>query len=81
MEKAHEISKFIGSNSDVLGGTPVFNGTRVPVSILFDYLIGGDTLQDFLDNYPTVKKTVAKRVIELSAENLLKNKAENETAA
>lgn len=81
MEKAHEISKFISSNPDVLGGTPVFNGTRVPVSILFDYLIGGDTLQDFLDNYPTVKKTVAKRVIELSAENLLKNKAENETAA
>ncbi|QAA82177.1 DUF433 domain-containing protein [Aequorivita sp. H23M31] len=71
MEKGNDISKFISSDPGILGGTPVFLGTRVPVSILFDYLKGGDTLQDFLDNYPTIKKSVAKKVIELSAETLL----------
>lgn len=81
MEKAQKISKFISFDPDILGGIPVFSGTRVPVSILFDYLKGGDSLQDFLNNYPTVKKTVAKKIIQLSAENLLKKKAENETAA
>ena len=81
MEKAPKISKLISSDPDILGGTPVFIGTRVPVSILFDYLKGGDTLQNFLDNYPTVAQQLAKKVIELSAENLLNNKAKNETAA
>ena len=81
MGNAQNISKFITFDLDVLGGTPVFIGTRVPVSILFDYLKGGDSLQDFLENYPTVKKSTAKKVIELSAENLLKKKAQNETAA
>lgn len=81
MEKTQKISKLISSDPNVLGGTPVFIGTRVPVSILFDYLKGGDMLQDFLDNYPTVTKLVAKKVIELSVENLLNNKAKNETAA
>ncbi len=81
MQKAQKISKYITSDLGILGGTPVFKDTRVPVSILFDYLKGGDTLQDFLENYPTVRKSVAKRVIELSAENLLEIKAKNETAA
>lgn len=81
MLKAKKISQFISSTLDILGGTPVFKDTRVPVFILFDYLKGGDTLQDFLENYPTVKKSVAKKVIELSAANLLEIKADNETAA
>lgn len=71
MEEAQNISKFISSDPGILGGTPVFLVTPVPVSILFDYLKGGDTLQDFLDNYPTIKKSVAKKAIELSAETLL----------
>lgn len=81
MEKAQNISKFITSDPDILRGVPVFAGTRIPVSILFDYLKGGDTLQEFLDNYPSIKKSVAKKIIELSAENLLNKKAQNETAA
>lgn len=81
MEKAQNISKFITSDPDILSGVPVFAGTRIPVSILFDYLKGGDTLQEFLDNYPSIKKSVAKKIIELSAENLLNKKAQNETAA
>ena len=39
-----------------MGGSPVFSGTRVPVDILFDYLENGDTIELFLENYPTVKK-------------------------
>jgi uncharacterized protein (DUF433 family) len=41
---------------DILGGTPVFKGTRVPVAALFDYLAAGDPLERFLDHFPTVKR-------------------------
>ena len=41
-------------NPNILGGTPVFPGTRVPIRILFEHLEAGDQLVDFLDNYPTV---------------------------
>ena len=41
---------------DVMGGTPVFAGTRVPVQTLIDYLEGGDTIDDFLDEFPTVRR-------------------------
>ena len=40
---------------DILGGAPVFRSTRVPVSTLFDYLAAGDTVERFLDHFPTVK--------------------------
>lgn len=41
---------------DVMGGTPVFAGTRVPVQTLIDYLEGGDTIDDFLEGFPTVRR-------------------------
>jgi uncharacterized protein (DUF433 family) len=41
---------------DILGGTPVFRGTRVPIKYLFDFLEIGDTIDEFLENYPTVKR-------------------------
>lgn len=41
-------------SQDVLGGTPVFAGTRVPVQTLIDYLEGGETIDDFLEGFPTV---------------------------
>jgi uncharacterized protein (DUF433 family) len=41
---------------DVLGGTPVFAGTRVPIQTLIDYLEGGETIDDFLDGFPTVSR-------------------------
>ena len=41
---------------DILGGTPVFRGTRVPIQTLFDYLEGGETLEDLLDGFPTVSR-------------------------
>ena len=49
---------------DVLGGTPVFSGTRVPVRILIEYLEAGDRLDDFLDNFPTVSRSQAIEVLE-----------------
>ena len=44
------------SDPDICGGTPVFVGTRVPVTRLFDYLEGGETLERFLDQFPSVSR-------------------------
>ncbi|HIG31666.1 MAG TPA: DUF433 domain-containing protein [Verrucomicrobiales bacterium] len=41
-------------NSDILGGLPVFRGTRVPIGKLFDYLMRGGTVQEFLEDFPTI---------------------------
>ena len=46
----------ISCSPDILGGTPVFFGTRVPVQTLLDYLEGGETIDDFLKGFPTVKR-------------------------
>ena len=51
-------------NPEVLGGTPVFRGTRVPIQTLFDYLEGGDTLDQFLEQYPAVSRELAIAAIE-----------------
>ena len=50
------ISSVVHSDPDILGGTPVFVGTRVPVRTLLDYLAAGDTLEEFLDHFPTVSR-------------------------
>jgi uncharacterized protein (DUF433 family) len=47
---------FITSTPDILGGTPVFRGTRVPVQTLIEYLEGGQTIDDFLEGFPTVTR-------------------------
>lgn len=51
-------------NSQVLGGTPVFRDTRVPFQALLDYLEGGQTLNDFLDDFPTVSREAAVAALE-----------------
>jgi uncharacterized protein (DUF433 family) len=58
-------------NADILGGTPVFRGTRVPIQTLFDYLEGGDTLEDFLLGFPTVTRESAVAALEEAKELLL----------
>ena len=58
--------RVINIDKDILSGTPVFNGTRVPVSILFDYL-EDNQLEEFLENYPTVSKEQVSAVIRLAA--------------
>lgn len=50
------ISTVVHSDPDILGGTPVFVGTRVPVRTLLAYLAAGDTLEEFLDHFPTVSR-------------------------
>ncbi len=49
-------SLVVSSSKDVMGGTPVFTGTRVPIQTLIDYLSAGDTIDDFLDGFPTVNR-------------------------
>lgn len=54
----------IDRDIDILGGTPVFSGTRVPVRILIEYLEAGDRLDDFLDSHPTVSRGQAVAMLE-----------------
>jgi len=61
----------IDISPDILHGTPVFTGTRVPVKALFDYLKGGDTLAEFLDDFPTVSREQAVKALELAGEDLI----------
>ena len=56
---------------DILGGTPVFKGTRVPVSTLFDYLEKNYTLAEFLECFPSVTREMASRLLERSKSALL----------
>lgn len=49
---------------EIMHGTPVFRGTRVPVQTLFDYLEGGDSLEEFLEGFPTVSRELALRALE-----------------
>ncbi len=62
--------RVIDTNSEILGGTPVFAGTRVPVRILIEYLEAGDRLDDFLENYPTVSRSQAIGVLKRAKEAL-----------
>jgi uncharacterized protein (DUF433 family) len=57
------------SDPDILGGEPVFAGTRVPIKNLTDYLEGGDTLDTFLDHFPTVSRDQAIAFLEAAREH------------
>jgi uncharacterized protein (DUF433 family) len=58
--------KVINVDTNILGGTPVFCGTRVPVKNLFDYLETGETVNDFLQDFDSVQSYQAIRVLEMS---------------
>lgn len=64
------VASVIHSNLDILGGTPVFIGTRVPVKTLLDYLEAGDPLDEFLDHFPSVRREQVSAVLELAKEML-----------
>ncbi len=64
-------TRVIHSDPKILSGTPVFVGTRVPAKSLFDYLEGGETLDEFLHQFPTVKREQALAAIELARDSLL----------
>jgi uncharacterized protein (DUF433 family) len=64
-------SSVIHSDPDILGGTPVFIGTRVPVQALIDYLEGGHSLNEFLDDFPTVAHEMAIAALEQAKAHLI----------
>jgi uncharacterized protein (DUF433 family) len=66
-----QLSQVVRSDPDILGGTPVFVGTRVPVQSLFDHLEGGDTLDEFLHQFPSVKREQAIAALDLARDSLL----------
>lgn len=64
----------VHSDPNILGGTPVFRGTRVPVQALFDYVEAGDPLERFLDHFPSVTKEQSVAALEEAA-NLMNERA------
>jgi len=76
------MEKLINVDREILGGTPVFMGTRVPVKNLFDYLEEGEPVSEFLEDFPSVKKDQVNQVLNL-AHQLIRNltKVANESIA
>lgn len=68
---ADDLSNLIHADPDILGGTPVFVGTRVPVQTLLDYLEHGRSLDEFLDHFPSVEHRQAVGVLEVAKELLV----------
>ena len=60
--------EIIQSNPEILGGVPVFTGTRVPVRSLFDHLEAGDSIDDFLEGFPSVRREQVIALLEISQE-------------
>ena len=64
-------NNLITISPEIMGGTPVFAGTRVPVQTLFEYLEAGDTIDDFLDGFPTVTREQVVTVLETAKARVL----------
>jgi uncharacterized protein (DUF433 family) len=71
----------INIDPETMGGTPVFAGTRVPIQALFDYIETGETLNEFLENFPTVQKEYALEVLKMAKKTLTTEKVLNENFA
>jgi uncharacterized protein (DUF433 family) len=63
-----EPGRIVHSDPEIMGGTPVFVGTRVPVQSLFDYLEAGDSLEEFLEAFPTVEREQAIAALDIARE-------------
>lgn len=68
MGPLHDLSDIVSVNPNVVSGTPVFKGTRVPVQTLLDHLEASDSLDKFLNDFPSVPREMAIRFIELAGE-------------
>ncbi|MBC7686678.1 MAG: DUF433 domain-containing protein [Aquabacterium sp.] len=64
----------INIDPETIGGTPVFTGTRVAIQSLFDYIETGETLDEFLENFPSVKRELAKPVLEMVSKTVTSEK-------
>ncbi len=74
VQMAHD-GQVIHSNPDILGGTPVFVGTRVPFKALVDYIEGGHPLGEFLEDFPSVSREQAVAALEQAKELLIAHSA------
>jgi len=63
--------RIVTVDAEVMGGTPVFAGTRVPVQTLLDYLEGGETIDDFLEGFPSVSRKLVIDVLEAASRQLI----------
>jgi uncharacterized protein (DUF433 family) len=72
------LKSIVNKDPEILGGTPVFVGTRVPVRILFEHLEAGDSLDDFLDSFPTVSRKQATQLLDFAMKQIIEA---NEAAA
>jgi uncharacterized protein (DUF433 family) len=64
LRENRDVARAITRDPEIMHSTPVFRGTRVPVQTLFDYLEGGETLEDFLEGFPTVTRSLALEALE-----------------
>jgi uncharacterized protein (DUF433 family) len=71
----------ISIDPEVMSGAPVFAGTLVPIQTIFDYIEGGDDLETFLDDFPSVTKEAALNVLEMAKTSLTSEKVLNENFA
>ena len=69
--KTIDLTGLVHSDPDIMGGTPVFVGTRVPVESLFDHLKAGDSIEVFLDGFPSVKREQVLAVLKLVEHEIL----------
>lgn len=67
-------SKIVSQNKEVLGGTPVFKGTRVPIKALWDYLKAGDTVEEFLEDFPSLKRDQVIALLERAQKRVVPSK-------
>ena len=65
------VNNLITCNTRIMSGTPVFKNTRVPIKNLIDYLEAGDSLDEFLEDFPSVSRAQARQTLELAKEMLL----------
>ncbi len=63
--------QIVEKNQEILSGTPVFKGTRVPVQTLIDYLKAGESIEDFLDGFPSVSRFQAEAFLQVALESAL----------
>ncbi len=71
----------VSIDPEIMSGTPCFAGTRVPIQNLFDYMEGGDDLDEFLDDFPSVSKPAAIAVLEMARQTLTTEKVLHENFA
>lgn len=70
------MNDLITISPEIQSGTPVFSGTRVPVKNLFDYLKGGDTIDEFLEDFPSVKREQVLKLLSLAEQTFTFSEAE-----